>query len=64
MYREFQGLGEKYLINVTLITYVIDKRNIRVIITVFDEIEVIDSMEEIKEKIQSYYRRQAVSIYN
>jgi predicted aspartyl protease len=64
MYREFQGLGEKYLINVTLITYVIDKRNIRVIITAFDEIEVIDTMEEIKEKIQSYYRRQSVSIYN
>jgi hypothetical protein len=64
MYREFQGLGEKYLINLTLITYVIDKRNIRVIITAFDEIEVIDSMEEIKEKIQSYYRRQSVSIYN
>ena len=64
MYKEFQGLSEKYLINVSLITYVIDKRNIRVIVTAFDEIEVLDTMDDIKDKIQEYYKQSSVSIYN
>jgi hypothetical protein len=64
MYKEFQGISEKYLINVSLITYVIDKRNIRVIVTAFDEIEVLDTMEDIKDKIQEYYKQSSVSIYN
>ena len=64
MYKEFQGLSEKYLINVSLITYVIDKRSIRVIVTAFDEIEVLDTMDDIKDKIQEYYKQSSVSIYN
>jgi hypothetical protein len=64
MYKEFQGISEKYLINVSLITYVIDKRSIRVIVTAFDEIEVLDTMEDIKDKIQEYYKQSSVSIYN
>jgi hypothetical protein len=64
MYKEFQGISEKYLINVSLITYVIDKRSIRVIVTAFDEIEVLDTMEDIKSKIQEFYKQSSVSIYN
>jgi hypothetical protein len=64
MYKEFQGISEKYLINVSLITYVIDKRSIRVIVTAFDEIEVLDTMDDIKDKIQEYYKQSSVSIYN
>jgi hypothetical protein len=64
MYKEFQGISEKYLINVSLITYVIDKRSIRIIVTAFDEIEVLDTMEDIKMKIQEYYKQSSVSIYN
>ena len=64
MYQYFQGIGEKYLINVSLITYIIDKNNIRIIITAFDEIEVIDTMEEIKQKINAYYSQNIIAINN
>ena len=64
MYQYFQGIGEKYLINVSLITYIIDKNNIRIIITAFDEIEVIDTMEEIKQKINAYYSQNMIAINN
>ena len=64
MYQYFTGIGEKYLINVSLITYIIDKNNIRIIITAFDEIEVIDTMEEIKRKINAYYSQNMIAINN
>lgn len=64
MYQEFQGIGEKYLINVALITYVIEKRNVRMIMTAFDEIEVLDTLEDIKEKINNYYKIQSIATFN
>lgn len=64
MYQEFTGIGENYLINVSLITYVVDKRTIRIIMTAFDEIEVVDTMEEIKSKIKIYYTNQYKAISN
>lgn len=64
MYQEFTGVGQNYLINVSLIIYVIDKKNIRVIITAFDKIEVIDTIQEIKDKITRYYLRTYKAINN
>lgn len=64
MFKEFQGKGEKYLINVSLITFVIDNGSNRMIMTAFDEIEVINSIEEIKGIINDYYRSKTVSMYN
>lgn len=64
MFQEFQGIGEKYLINVDLITYVIDNGSIRTIMTAFDDIEVINTLEEIQEIIMRHYKRKSASVFN
>lgn len=64
MYQEFQGIGQKYLINIALITYVVEKSNVRMIMTAFDEIEVLDTLEEIKDKINNYYKIQSIAMFN
>lgn len=64
MFQEFQGIGEKYLINVDLITYVIDNGSIRTIMTAFDEIEVINTLQEIQEIIMRHYKRKSASVFN
>lgn len=64
MFQEFQGIGKKYLINVDLITFVIDNGSIRTIMTAFDDIEVINTLEEIQEIIKRHYKRKSASVFN
>lgn len=64
MFKEFQGIGEKYLINIELITFVVDNGSIRTIMTAFDEIEVVNTLKEIQEIIREHYQRKSVTIYN
>lgn len=64
MFKEFQGIVEIYLINVSLITFVVDNGPTRIIMTAFDEIEVINTLDEIKDILNQYYKLASVSIYN
>lgn len=64
MFQEFQGIGEKYLINVDLITFIIDNGSIRTIMTAFDEIEVVNTLEEIQDIIKRHYKRKSASVFN
>lgn len=58
MFHKFTGIGENYIINLALINYVIDKKTVRIIITAFDEIEVVETLEEIQDILRQHYKRQ------